>query len=174
MQLFAEQGYDATTVAEIARAAEVTERTFFRHFADKREVLFAGQDDFLAMFSDPIDAAPSDTAPFDLVRTAIVATGAFFDREKRPFSRARQAIIEANPALQERELAKLATLKVHLGALLRDRGVGEPTATIAAETAVTVFHLTFQQWIAPDEERSFEDIAAERLDALTELVHPVR
>ncbi|MEK6311432.1 MAG: TetR/AcrR family transcriptional regulator [Curtobacterium sp.] len=174
MQLFAEQGYDATTVAEIAGATEVTERTFFRHFADKREVLFAGQDDFLAMFADPIDRAPDGTAPFELVRAAITAAGAFFDHEKRPFSRARQAIIEANPALQERELGKLATLKVHLGALLRERGVGEPAATIAAETAVTVFHLTFGQWIAPGEERSFEDIAAERLDALTELVHPVR
>ena len=76
--------------------------------------------------------------------------------------------------LAERELGKLATLKIHLGALLRDRGVGEPGATIAAETAVTVFHLTFQQWIAPGEERPFEDIATERLDALSELVHPVR
>ncbi|GGL06733.1 hypothetical protein JOE58_001826 [Curtobacterium luteum] len=102
------------------------------------------------------------------------AAGTYFDRDKRPFSRARQTIIEADPALQERELGKLATLKIHLGALLRDRGVPEPAATIAAETAVTVFHLTFQRWIAPGEERSFEDIASERLDALASLVHPVR
>lgn len=174
LQLFTEHGYDATTVAEIARTADVTERTFFRHFADKREVLFAGQDDFLAMFAVPIERAPADTAPFDLVRSALRAAGTYFDRDKRPFSRDRQAIIEGNPALQERELGKLATLKIHLGALLRDRGVTEPGATIAAETAVTVFHLTFQQWIAPGEERFFEKIADERLDALTELVHPVR
>ncbi len=126
------------------------------------------------MFAVPIERAPADTAPFDLVRSALHAAGTYFDRDERPFSRARQTIIEADPALQERELGKLATLKIHLGALLRDRGVPEPAATIAAETAVTVFHLTFQRWIAPGEERSFEDIAAERLDALASLVHPVR
>ncbi|WP_410842646.1 TetR/AcrR family transcriptional regulator, partial [Paraburkholderia sp. BR14264] len=87
LQLFAEQGYDQTTVAGIAAAAEVTERTFFRHFADKREVLFAGQDDFLGMFTTPIEAAPADAAPFDLVRRALEAAGAFFPEERRPWSR---------------------------------------------------------------------------------------
>ncbi|MGG7308450.1 TetR/AcrR family transcriptional regulator [Curtobacterium sp. AB451] len=174
LQLFAERGYDDTTVAEIAAAAEVTERTFFRHFADKREVLFAGQDDFLGMFTTPIETAPADAAPFDLVRLALAASGAFFPDDRRPWSRARQGIIDGNPALGERELGKLATLKVRLGEVLRDRGVPEPAATMAAETAVTVFHLSFAQWIAPGEERSFAAIVDERLDALTELVHPVR
>jgi len=174
LQLFAEQGYDQTTVAEIAAAAEVTERTFFRHFADKREVLFAGQDDFLGMFTTPIEAAPADAPPFDLVRRALEAAGAFFPEERRPWSRTRQGIIDGNPALGERELGKLATLKVRLGEVLRDRGVPEPAATIAAETAVTVFHLSFAQWIADDEDRPFAQIAHERLDALTSLVHPGR
>lgn len=174
LQLFASQGYDQTTVAEIAAAAEVTERTFFRHFADKREVLFAGQADFLGMFTGPIEALPDDTPPFVAIRDALVSAGAFFDDEKRPFSRARQSVVDQNPALRERELGKLATLKVRLGELLRSRGVPEPAATIAAETGVTVFHLSFQQWIAEGEQRSFEDIAAERLDALTAIVHPGR
>ncbi|PCN48597.1 TetR family transcriptional regulator [Curtobacterium sp. 'Ferrero'] len=172
MQLFADQGYDATTVAEIARAAEVTERTFFRHFADKREVLFAGQADFLGVFTHGIDEAPADAPAFELVRRALGSAGTYFDEERRPFSRARQAVIDGESALQERELGKLQTLKIHLGALLRDRAVPEPTATIAAETAVTVFHLSFQQWIAPDEDRSFAEVVAERLAALTDLVHP--
>ena len=174
LQLFAERGYDQTTVAEIAAAAEVTERTFFRHFADKREVLFAGQDDFLGMFLGPIEAAPRDTAPFALVRIALDAAADFFPDERREWSRTRQAVIDGNPALGERELGKLASLKVRLGEALRERGVPEPAATMAAETAVTVFHLSFAQWIAPDETRGFAAIADERMTALTELVHPVR
>jgi AcrR family transcriptional regulator len=174
LQLFTTEGYDQTTVAEIAAAAEVTERTFFRHFADKREVLFAGQDDFLGMFTGPIEAAPADTGPFELVRLALDAAGAFFPDDRRPWSRTRQGIIDANPALGERELGKLQTLKVRLGEVLRDRGIDEPAATIAAETAVTVFHLSFAQWIADGEDRPFAEIAHERLDALTAFVHPGR
>ncbi|MBF4613176.1 TetR/AcrR family transcriptional regulator [Curtobacterium sp. VKM Ac-1376] len=174
LQLFAEQGYDRTTVAEIAGAAEVTERTFFRHFADKPEVLFAGQDGFLGMFIDPISTAPDGTPPFDLIRRALDASAAFFPEERRVWSRARQEIIDANAALGERELGKLATLKASLGEVLRDRGVAEPVATMAAETAVTVFHLSFAQWIAADEDRPFAAIAHERVDALTNLVQSAR
>ncbi|WIE82566.1 TetR/AcrR family transcriptional regulator [Curtobacterium sp. MCPF17_021] len=174
LQLFAEQGYDRTTVAEIAGAAEVTERTFFRHFADKPEVLFAGQDGFLALFVDSITAAAEDTPPFDLIRLALDASADFFPEDRRAWSRTRQEIIDANAALGERELGKLATLKARLGEVLRGRGVPEPVATMAAETTVTVFHLSFAQWIAPDEDRPFATIAAERLDALTSLVQPGR
>lgn len=174
LQLFADHGFEQTTVAEIAAAAEVSERTFFRHFADKREVLFAGQQDFDALFVDPIAAAPDGTPPFELVARALDNTGAFFPDERRAWSRARQPVIESDPSLRERELGKLASLTVHLGQVLRDRGVPEPAATLAAETGVTVFHLSFQQWIAPGEERSMTTIARERLDVLTELVHPAR
>ena len=172
--LFTERGYDETTVAEIAAAADVTERTFFRHFADKREVLFAGQDDFLGTFTEPVAAAEPGTPPFVLVRRALESAAAFFPDDRRTWSRTRQRVIDAVPALGERELGKLANLKVHLGAALREHGVAEPAATIAAETAVTVFHLSFAQWIADGEDRDFAAVAHERLDALTEVVHPGR
>ncbi|WIE64263.1 TetR/AcrR family transcriptional regulator [Curtobacterium sp. MCLR17_036] len=170
LQLFTSEGYDATTVARIAAEAEVTERTFFRHFADKPEVLFAGQEGFLGMFSDAVRAAPDGTAPFALVRLALEGSVGFFPEERRAWSRARQVVIDATPALGERELGKLATLTTRLGELLRERGVAEPTATMAAETAVTVFHLSFAQWIAPDEARPFRTLVHERLDALTAMV----
>ncbi|MGU3409524.1 TetR family transcriptional regulator [Microbacterium sp. M1A1_1b] len=172
LQLFAERGFEQTTVAEIAAATEVTERTFFRHFADKREVLFSGQDDFVALFLDPIAQAPDDTAPFDLIARALEATGSFFPDDRRAWSQMRQPIIEGEPSLRERELGKLATLTVRIGQALRERGVTEPAATLAAETGVTVFHLSFQQWIAPDEDRSLSEIVHERMRALTELLHP--
>ncbi|WP_144765758.1 TetR/AcrR family transcriptional regulator [Curtobacterium sp. 9128] len=170
LELFTTKGYEQTTVAEIAAAASVTERTFFRHFADKREVIFAGQEDFLAMFIDPIDAADADTPPFTLIARSLEAAGRFFPEERRPWSRARQTVIDAEPSLGERELSKLATLKVRLGEVLRDHGIGEPAATLAAETAVTVFHLSFQQWIVDDGDRPFDAIARERLDALSAMV----
>lgn len=172
LQLFAAQGFEQTTVAEIAAAAEVTERTFFRHFADKREVLFAGQDDFVALFLDPISRAPAGTAPFDLVALALEQTGTYFPDERRAWSRMRQPIIEAEPSLRERELGKLAMLTVRIGEALRERGVPEPAATLAAETGVTVFDLSFRQWIAPGEERSLAAVTHERLTALTALLHP--
>ncbi len=171
LQRFAEHGYDETTVAEIAAAAEVTERTFYRHFADKREVLFAGQDDFTGMFTDPIAQAPGDTRPRP-GRSRARLRGRVLPDDRRAWSRARQQVIDAVPALGERELGKLATLKVHLGGALRAHGIDEPAATIAAETAVTVFHLSFTQWIADGEDRDFAAIVHERLDALTRILHP--
>lgn len=170
VELFADQGFERTTVAEIADAAGLTERTFFRHFADKREVLFAGQDDFLRLFTDPIDAASADTAPYELISRALEGAGAFFPDERRSFARSRASIISADASLQERELAKLALLKDRLGEVLRERNISEPSATLAAEVGVMVFHLSFRQWIAQGEKRSMAAIAHERLAALTALV----
>lgn len=170
LELFRTRGFDGTTVADIAEAADVTERTFFRHFADKREVLFSGQDDFQRLFVEPIEQAPADTTPFELIRRALDGAGAFFPEERRAWSRRRQPVITADPALQERELAKLAGLGSTLGEVLRARGVPEPSASLAAQTVVTVFHMAFTQWIADDEHRSMPELAHERLDALASLL----
>ncbi|PZE34693.1 TetR/AcrR family transcriptional regulator [Curtobacterium sp. MCPF17_031] len=166
LQLFLDHGFETTTVADIARAAAVTERTFFRHFADKREVLFAGQDDFLQMFVGPIQEASADTPLLELVARALAGAGAFFPEDRREWSRTRQRVIDAEPALGERELAKLSGLGTRLAELLRDRGVPEPAATLVAQSGVTVFHLAFAQWISPDETRTMPDLATERLEAL--------
>lgn len=170
LQLFAERGFEQTTVAEIAGAAHLTERTFFRHFADKREVLFAGQDDFLHLFIDPIDKAPDDAGAWELISGSLNAATDFFPASRRPIARARQKLIDSESALHERELAKLAALKKELGEALRARGIPEPTATLAAEVGGIVFHLSFQQWIARGERRGMAQIARERLEALAALV----
>src|SRR6516225_5603915 len=109
MELYAGQGFEQTTVTEIAARAGLTQRTFFRHFADKREVLFAGAhalEDFLV---DAVASAPESMAPLDAVAAALADVGAGF-QERRDYSRQRQAVIDANPELQERELIKLASL----------------------------------------------------------------
>ena len=148
LELFAEQGFEATTVAEIASRAGLTERTFFRYFTDKREVLFAGQDVFEGMFVDHIVAAAPDTEPFTVVTRAVRAVATdFFPPERHPYSRQRQTIIDANPGLQERELLKLAGLTTAMADALRKRGTPEPTAKLSAECGVTVFRVAFSRWV---------------------------
>ena len=109
MQLYVEQGYDATTVAEIAARAGLTERTFFRHFADKREVLFSGSAQLAELLAQEVARAPKGTPPIDAVGGALEAAGALI-QERGEWSKQRQAVIAANPELRERELIKLASL----------------------------------------------------------------
>src|SRR6478672_5617634 len=110
VELFAAHGYEQTTAADIARSVGLTERTFFRHFADKREVLFAGQDEFLATFLHGIAAAPPASGPMEMVAAALRGAAALFPDERRAEVRLRQSVIDANPALGEREQHKLAVL----------------------------------------------------------------
>ncbi|MEA5362834.1 TetR family transcriptional regulator [Amycolatopsis sp., V23-08] len=159
LELYAERGFEETTAAEIAQSVGLTERTFFRHFSDKREVLFHGQELFARAFLDGVDAVPPDASPLEVVAAALRAATVFFPDERRPYSRTRQSVIDRNPALQERELHKLASLATTLAEALRARGVTEPAATLAAQSAVTVFGIAFGQWIAEGEERSLADIA---------------
>ena len=147
MELIAERGYDRATVADIAERAGLTERTFFRHYADKREVLFAGQDRFVALIVDALTAAPSDLRPLEAVLTGLTATTAWFDDERRGPARARQNVIDAHPELQERELIKMAGLSAAMTRALRDRGLSESTAALAAAAGVAAFRLAFAQWV---------------------------
>jgi AcrR family transcriptional regulator len=169
LELFASRGFEQTTVADIAEAAGLTERTFFRYFGDKREVLFHGQDEFVQMFLDGMNAATSGATAMELVAAALAGAASSFPDDRRPHSRMRQGIIDTNPALQERERHKLASLAVTIAAALRDRSVPEPAATLAAESAATVFGIAFSQWISEGERRSLTSIAAYTLDALRAL-----
>jgi AcrR family transcriptional regulator len=147
LELYSERGYDQTTVSEIARRAGLTERTFFRYFADKREVLFYGAGMLQDRLIQGVDDAPAALSPIDAIGTALEAATAPFE-EIRDFSRQRQAIIAANPELQERELIKLAVLAEALAEALRRRGVADPGASLAAEAGIAVFKIAFQRWVA--------------------------
>lgn len=169
LELFARRGYEQTTAADIARSVGLTERTFFRHFSDKREVLFQGQELLLDAFLEGITAAPGDAAPMEVVAAALGSVAAFFPDERRDRSRLRQSVIDQHPALQERERHKLSTLATAIGDALRARGIPEPAATLAAESAITVFSVSFAQWIREGEERSIADIERAVLAELREL-----
>jgi AcrR family transcriptional regulator len=145
MELFQEQGYDQTTVGEIAARANLTERTFFRYFTDKREVLFAGSQMLEKFILDTIASAPKANAPLDVVVGAFEATSPLFE-ERRAHARKRQALIAAHAELHERELIKLAKLASAIAAGLRERGLRKETADLVAETGSTVFRSAFERW----------------------------
>jgi AcrR family transcriptional regulator len=169
LELFATRGFEQTTAAEIAQAVGLTERTFFRHFSDKREVLFYGQEQFIQVFVDAVAAAPPGASPLAAVAWALRAGAAYFTDERRPYARVRQSVIDQNPALRERERHKLAELATAVAGALRDRGVGEPAATLAAESGTTVFGIAFTQWLRDGETRSLTDIASDVLRELASL-----
>jgi len=169
LELFATRGFEQTTASEIARSVGLTERTFFRHFADKREVLFFGQQQFAQAFLTGVAAAPPDASPMEVVASAVRCGSELFPAERRAYSRLRQSVIDQNPALQERELLKLAGLATTLTDALRARGVDDPAATLAAHSGVTVFGIAFGQWLRDGEARPLAEIAAAVLDDLRNL-----
>jgi AcrR family transcriptional regulator len=155
LKLFTTQGFEGTTVAEIAATAGLTERTFFRYFADKREVLFSGHDRFQRAFTDPIDAADGTGDPMSIVATALESGVAQrLPDTHRTWSRARYEVIESDPGLRERELLKLSALAAAMSRALQAHGINATAATLAAESGVTVFRVAFAMWIADGEQRS--------------------
>ena len=147
MELYAEQGFEQTTVAEIAARAGLTERTFFRHYADKREVLFYGTEMMQHLLVEAVAAAPASATAMDAVGAAFQAAGAML-QENQERARLRDSIVSANAELRERELIKLAALASAVAGALRDRGIPEPAASLAAETGVAVFKVAFARWVS--------------------------
>src|SRR4051812_43464312 len=156
MQLYVERGFEQTTVAEIAERAGLTARTFFRYFADKREVVFAGSDALGERLVAALKDAPASTAPLAVVAGALVVVAELIG-DDHDHSRRRQAIIDANAELQERELIKLATWSNVLARGLRERGVEEPFASLAAQAGSAAFRVAFERWVAGDGKRSLAD-----------------
>jgi AcrR family transcriptional regulator len=168
LELYTERGFDQTTVAEIAERAGLTERTFFRHFADKREVLFWGQQALTELVTSRIAQAPESASPLDAVGEALQAIGSAFEG-RREHARRRQAVIAANPGLQERELIKLASLADAIAEALCHRGVAEQPARLAAEMAVAVFKVAFDRWISTHGKADLANVIGDSLAELKAL-----
>jgi AcrR family transcriptional regulator len=147
LTLYAEQGFEQTTAAEIARHAGLTERTFFRHFADKREVLFYGMDSLRDILVQAVADAPASATAMDTISEALQVVGALVE-ETPEFARLRNAVVSANAELRERELIKHAELAAAMADALRDRAVPEPTASLVAETGIAVYRVAFARWIS--------------------------
>ncbi|MFF1868400.1 TetR family transcriptional regulator [Streptomyces sp. CB03911] len=165
LDLYRERGFEQTTAAQIAERAGLTERTFFRHYADKREVLFGGSQALEQVFVDTLAGTPDTAAPIDAMAATLEAVAAFF-LDRHEFARRRQAVITANAELRERELVKLASLSAALAATLRRRGVKDPAASLTAEAGIAVFKVGFERWVGDDGDRSLADHLREALGEL--------
>jgi AcrR family transcriptional regulator len=156
IDLFEECGYDRTTVADIAARAGLTERTFFRYFSDKREVLFARSEELEKGIVDIIASAPKDATPLDAVAAAFEAAGAELqDRVDLHLVRARHALVMKHTELRERELIKGASLGTAVTKALRARGVPELAASLAAEAGIAVFKVGFERWVSQRKPQKF-------------------
>jgi AcrR family transcriptional regulator len=169
LALYAERGFEQTTVAEIAARAGLTERTFFRHFADKREVLFYGMEMGRDLLARAVADAPASAAPMEAVSAALDALAAVL-QENPERVRLRDAIVSAHAELRERELIKLAALASAVAAALRDRGVPEPAASLAAETGIAVFKVAFARWISEPGQPDLRAILRESMEELSDVL----
>lgn len=146
MELFLEQGYDKTTAAGIAARTGVTERTFFRHFPDKREVLFDGAAVLGKALTEAIAVAPDGMAPLDILFQAFQSVTELLVTN-RPFAKPRHDLIAATPALRERELAKHEALGNGLATALEARGVEALQAALAARAGMAAFVHATVAWL---------------------------
>lgn len=164
LDLFAERGYENTTVIEIAERAGLTKSTFFRHFQDKREVLFGGET-MSGLLADGIAAAPVAAAPLEAVAHAMDAVGRdAFTPARREFTARRRAVIAANPELQEREALKGLRLTAAMAGALKRRGVPDLTAYVAAELGALAMTIAYERWSDPANSDDFPGIARRTLD----------
>jgi AcrR family transcriptional regulator len=165
LALYGERGYEETTVAEIAERAGLTKRTFFRYFADKREVLFWGSELLGQQMVAAIEAAPASASALEMIGAALDAAAVRFE-EVREFAGLRHRIIASSHELRERELIKAASLAAAMAAALRVRGYGDTAAELAALTVTTVMHVTFEHWVSDPNQTPFQQLARETLAQL--------
>ena len=166
LDLFAEQGYDDTTVVQIAERAGLTKSTFFRHFPDKREVLAAGQDTLCQLLSDGIAAAPKSATPLEMVAAALDAAAGAFVPERRDLMAKMQAAITASTELQEREILKRVGLATALTDALKIRGVPDPSASLAAELGTLALKIAHVRWSDPANQQELAALARQSLHEL--------
>jgi AcrR family transcriptional regulator len=163
--LFLERGYEQTTVSDIAARAGLTERTFFRHYADKREVFFSGTTALVSAIRQALEGVPAGAPAIEAARIAVEAMTTILEG-RRVLARERQRIVTAHADLQERALIKRAALTETLAAALLERGVPQAQAMLVADIGMAVFHVGFERWLEDPAERTFLAVVREGFDQL--------
>ena len=163
LDLFVENGYEETTVAQIADRAGMNRATFFRHFADKREVLFGGEDVLAGLFGDGIRAAPPGATLTECLQAALAAAGVAMTPQLRAAAARRRLVVAVNSELQERGLLKHARIARSTSAALRMRGADELTARLGAEVGLLAFSIAVERWLGADHDEPFPLHAAAAL-----------
>ena len=171
LELFAEQGFAATTVPQITARAGLTTRTFFRHFADKREVLYAG-DEIPELARRLLAEAPPGLDPVHLLEQGLRRVAAErFDGRRDEVARRRE-LVRGEPSLQERDAQKRADLVRVIGPGLQARGVDPTTAALLAELTVVVLHVSLDAWLDAPSEQPLGDVVASCFARLRAVLPP--
>ena len=168
LDLYVEKGFENTTVAEIAERAGVTERTFFRHFSDKREVLFAGSSVVKDLLIDAVMGAPDSASPMEAVCAGLQAVGAVI-QQRGELAKRRQLVIAANEELRERELIKMASWSSAVAGALCRRGAPDSTAALTAEAGIAAFRVAFEHWVQQPTKRDLSRTIRDSFDQLREV-----
>jgi len=172
VDLFTEQGYDGTTVAQIAERAGTTRSTFFRHFPDKRELLVAGQETLSRLLAAGIADAPAEASPMDAVAAGLARAATMMGPMNRDLGPRLKAAVAASSELQERDALKRVGMAAAMSAALVGRGVPTPTAEVAAELGVLAFKQAYAAWsegpVGDDDFGPYTQAALRQLLAATE------
>jgi AcrR family transcriptional regulator len=171
LELFAEKGFERTTVAEIAERAGLTRRSFFNHFADKREVLFSPLSEMQReIVAREIKLRADALPPLEAVVCGLQAAADEIFEERRDAVTRRGNIIKANPELQERELRKRAVLTEAIAVALRERGIDSGTALLSARAGVLVQQTAMERWTQSAENRPLREWLSDALLGLRAII----
>ncbi|OIH97752.1 TetR/AcrR family transcriptional regulator [Curtobacterium sp. MCBA15_001] len=168
VDLFSDQGYDDTTVTQIAERAGVTKSTFFRHFPDKRELLVAGQETLSRLLAEGITAAPADSTPLAAVAAGLELASAEMGPANRELGPRLRVAVAASAELQERDALKQVGMAAAMAEALAARGVAEAPARLASEMGVLAFKQGFERWSSGQADAD-DGLAQHALSALAEL-----
>lgn len=166
LELFSERGYGGSTVTEIADRAGLSRATFFRYFPDKADVLAAGQETLSRLLVDGIAEAPADATPLAAVRAGLERAASSMTPFHRELGPGLIAVIAGTPELQARNAAKQAGLTAAMATALRERGVGEPLAAVAAGLGGLAFTQAYAAWIEGGDDRDLAELVRTALDQL--------
>ncbi|MFC4036679.1 TetR/AcrR family transcriptional regulator [Streptomyces polygonati] len=168
LDLFVENGYEETTVAQIADRAGLNRATFFRHFADKREVLFGGEDLLADLFAEGIRTAPPDATLTGCLHAAFASSGVAMTPQQRAKAAQRVQVLRANTEVQERGLLKHTRITNSISTALRERGADDLTARLGAQVAMLAFSIAVERWMGSNDDEPFPAHAAAALSDLHE------
>lgn len=168
LDLFVENGYEETTVAQIADRAGLNRATFFRHFADKREVLFGGEELLAELFAEGIRTASPDATLTGCLQAAFASCGVVMTPQQRAKAAQRVLVLAASTEVQERGLLKHARMTKSISTALRERGADELTARLGAQVAMLAFSIAVERWIGSAHDEPFPAHAAAALGDLRE------
>ncbi len=165
-----DQGFAATTVPQIAARAGLTTRTFFRHYTDKRDVLFSGEEELPDVVAQVFSQAAPDLSPIDVVMHGLQTVIAPRLQDHHADLRTRRDIVRSDKGLQERDAYKLASLGHAATAGFTDRGLSPLYAATAASIAVGVYDIAVNLWLDGDGTPTLTDAVTTARDALELIV----